>query len=284
MTLRTAPWLLLLLLLPSLGLALPAVPAHAEEDPKGESSKGEDGKGEGEAGADEPERSPLGAADDKNAKALAAELKKVGKKKNSSVILPVLEKLADLEHKDFDKPLLKLLKHESSLVALKVADMWEWRLRDKKLASKLWKASWGEKKNDRRYAVKAKTLKAFARGGIALDGKQFKDVERAWRWIVGNPDPRHAPALSAMADWVRLSKDKRLFRRLAEELDEPGTDNPNAPSNPPASWWEKRWKLWKDAKPAVVEALQAITGKEFDKSAEAKAWFDANGKKAGFEW
>ncbi len=268
------PWLVLLCLL---GLLLPAVaptPAWAEDEAKEEKGESE-GEGEG---------SPLKTADDKEAKALAAAIKKIAKKKNANDVLPVLEKIDELEHKDFDKPLLRLLKHQSSLVAIRAAEMWEWRVRDKKVASKLWKASWMEKKNSRRFEVKAKCLIAFARGGIELNAKQFKEIERDWRWIVGNPDERYAKGLEGIAAWVVVSKDKRLFRRLANELDEPLATNPNSPSNPPASWWEKRWKMWKAAKPSVVEALKAITGKEFDKTEEAKKWCEANGKKAGVEW
>ena len=270
-------WLRLLvpaLLLLALALPTLASPAHAEDE-GGEAETNEEAK---------DETSSLKAADDKEAKALAKAITKVAKKKNANDVLPTLAKIEGLAHKDFDKPLLRLLKHPSSIVALKAADMWEWRVRDKKVASKVWKATWLEKKNARRFEVKARALKGFARAGIELDAKQFKEIERDWRWMIGNPDERWAKALSAIAAWVVLAKDKRLFRRLAEELDEPGTDNPNSPSNPPASWWEKRWKMWKAAKPAVVEALQSITGKEFDKTAEAKAWYDANGKEAGLEW
>ena len=262
---------LLAFLLTVLSLALPA---QAEDEGKGEERKAEGTEAQ----------NPLKAADDKEAKELAKELTKAAKKKNAADVLPAMEKIAGLAHEDFDKPLLRLVKHESSKVAEQAADMWEWRVRDKKVASKLWKATWLEKKNARRYEIKARALKGFARAGMELDAKQFKEIERDWRWLVGNPDERWAPALAAVADWVALSGDKRLFRRLAEELDEPGTDSPSAPSNPPASWWEKRWKMWKAAKPAIVSALKAITGKEFDKTAEAKAWCEANGKDAGIEW
>ena len=106
----------------------------------------------------------------------------------------------------------------------------------------------------------------------------------AWRWIVGNPNPQLSPALAAIADYAAIAGDKRLFRQLAEELDEPGTDSPNAPGNPSAEWWKKRWELWKAAKSAVVDALKALTGQEFDKTAVAKAWCEKNGKEKGVSW
>lgn len=143
----------------------------------------------------------------------------------------------------------------------------------------------GEKKNDKRYAVNALVLKGFARAGLEIKDRDFKDIERAWRWIVGNPNPTMAPALVAIAEYVELAKDKRLFRQLAEELDEPGTNvNASDPNNPPADWWKRRWELWQASKPAVVSALLELTGKEFDKTAEAKAWLEENEKSFGVKW
>ena len=47
----------------------------------------------------------------------------------------------------------------------------------------------------------------------------------------------------------------KLPEPLAEEIDEPMATAVNSPSNPPAAWWEARWKLWKPVKAEVVEAL-----------------------------
>ncbi|MDA1194209.1 MAG: hypothetical protein O2894_03420 [Planctomycetota bacterium] len=279
---RWLPFLLFCLL----GIAAPVHADEGDEDTKDEKSE-DDEKAEDEKDAPKDgdgDTSPLEAVDDPKAKELAAELKKVSKKKNANDVLPALEAIEGLAHPEFEKTLLTLLKHESSIVAIKVAGMWEWRVTDKKVAGRLWKATWGEKKNERRYEVNALALKGFARASIALDERQFKEVEKAWRWIVGNPDEALAPALAALATWAGMAVEKRLFRRLAEELDEPAATNPNAPNNPPAEWWERRWKLWKESKPAVVTALKAITGQEFDKTEVAKTWCEANGKDAGVEW
>ncbi len=256
--------------------------ACAKDEPKG-SAKGDAGA-EGED-TDEEDENPLEACEDAKAKLLAAELNKIRKKKNATVVLPVLEKIEDLQHEAFEKPLLKMLKHPSSLVAHKVADMWEWRNR-KKIARKIWAATYGDRKtNKRRYAVKAKVLKSWPRAGLELSDKQFKEVASDWRWIVGNPSPALAPALVAIAEYACLAKDGRLFRKLAEELDDPAKKaNMNDPNNPSQAWWEQRWKLWKETKPAAVAALEAITGKEFDKTSEAKAWLKVHGKAAGIEW
>ncbi len=258
--------------------------AHADDaDKKGEETKGDEGKGEEDAkGGDE---NPLQTCDDKKAKALATEVNKIRKKKDAKVVIPVLEKIEDFQHKDFEKPLLKLLQHPSSLVSVRAAEMWEWR-NHKKVAKKVWAATWGDRRvNKRRHHIKALVLKSWPRAGLTLSDKEFKEVKSTWRWIVGNPDEILAPALTAIAEYVELAKDKRLCRKLAEELDEPGTNvNVNDANNPPQSWWEKRWKLWKAAKPAVVSALKELTGQEFDKTAVAKKWFEANEKTFGFKW
>ena len=258
------PWLAAALFL----LPFWAAPARAEDEPPKQAA----------------EEDPLEVCDDAKAKELSAELGKVGKQKDGTGIMPVLEKIEGLRHEEFEKPLLKLLKHDSGLVALKVAEMWEWRVH-KKNASKLWKASWDEKKNDKRFTVTATVLKGYARAGLEIGDREFKDIERAWRWIVGNPDPAMSPALVAIAEYAKMAKDKRLYRPLAEELDEPGTNvSASDPNNPPQEWWERRWKLWKESKPAVVAALLALTGKEFDKTAAAKAWLEENAKTFGVKW
>ncbi len=280
---RWAPAFLLALLL--------GVPhALAEED-----SAPKDGEG-----SDMAEEGELTEASKDEAKKLLDALKKVYKKKNATKILPLLEPMDGLKHESWEKPLLKLLKHQSSLVALKVAGMWDGRVRDKTV-KKVWKAGWLEKVNDKRFPIKAKVLLAIAGGAPAdaepidgtkrpksswwiLDKAQYKEVERDWRWMVGNPNERYADALIDICLYFEKTKDKRFCRWLAQELDEPTAESPNSPSNPPAEWWERRWKMWKPMKPAAVAALKAITGQEFDKTEDARKWLKENEKTFGFQW
>lgn len=225
----------------------------------------------------------LKEASTEEAKKLLDALKKVAKKKNATLVTPALDAMAGLKHQSWEKTLLKLLRHKSSLVALKTAGMWTGRVRDKNVR-KLWKASWGDKINDKRFVVKTKVLRALGLFGHVLDKKQYKDVERDWRWMVGNPNEKYADALIDICFYFEKTKDKRHCRKMAEELDEPLATNPNSPSNPPADWWERRWKMWKPMKVAAVEALKAITGQEFDKTEQARKWFEANEKEFGFKW
>ena len=142
-----------------------------------------------------------------------------------------------------------------------------------------------EKANKRRFLIKAKTLLAFARAGQVLDAKQFKELDRNWRWITGNPIKANAAALAGIAEYFEIMKDKRMCKRFAMELDDPcASVNAADPSAMPMAWQEKRWWLWKESKPAIVSALTAITGQEFDTTKEAQAWFKAHEKTFGFRW
>jgi hypothetical protein len=121
-------------------------------------------------------------------------------------------------------------------------------------------------------------LAAMGTAKAPLDAKQYDEAESLWR---------KAPSAEAMIGvaryFERFQKDKRPCKLLAMWLDEPRPGNVNDGSNPPAAWWEARWKLWDKTKPAAVAALKAITGQHFDATDEAKAWFRAN-PKFGFDW
>jgi hypothetical protein len=72
--------------------------------------------------------------------------------------------------------------------------------------------------------------------------------------------------------------------KFAWELDQPGTESPNSPANPPQEWWERRVKMWQDMHAAAVDALRKITGEKFASREAAKTWFVANEKTFGVEW
>jgi len=259
------------------GLLDPHAPVRAEEEPVPPGTEAPGAEPAGEAAAPK-------AIDAEAAKPLLEALKKVERKKEAKPILEALDAIAEVHNPEFEKSLLKLLGHESSLVAMRVAELWQGRIADDKVADRVWKAAWLDKRNERRFGVKARALRAIGAAGVVLDKKQYDEVERDWRWMIGNPDESHAEPLTDLCAYFEATKDKRPCRRLAEELDEPVSTAPNSPTNPPAEWWERRHKTWRAMKPAVVAALKAITGQEFDKTEQAKAWFEANRKSFGFEW
>ena len=72
---------------------------------------------------------------------------------------------------------------------------------------------------------------------------------------------------------------------LAEHLDEPYPENVNSPSNPPASWWEERFKEWQSNVPFTRWAIaQLVEGETFESESEAKQWAESEGGKHGIAW
>ncbi len=82
----------------------------------------------------------------------------------------------------------------------------------------------------------------------------------------------------------RKGKEKRAFRLLVDNLDEPRPADVDSPSNPPASWWEKRWKAWHFWKKDVKAALKEITGVEFDRADFYRKWARRKGRKKGIKY
>jgi hypothetical protein len=212
-----------------------------------------------------------------------AALKKAGRARETKDVLAAMEAITEFHHEDFVKPLLKLTLHKSEDVAATATKMLIDRV-DEKGWKSLWKNAFSQKVNKKRYAVRSIVVFGMGRKGIELDKKQYGEVEKDWRFMVGNPQEHFAGPLVNYTHYFQLAKDKRHCRKLAEELDEPGATNVNAPSNPPAEWWERRWKMWKPAHSYVVRALKVLTGQEFTTCEQAKEWFEANEKEFGFEW
>jgi hypothetical protein len=212
---------------------------------------------------------------------IVADLDAAAKKKKLEEVLPLLKKIEELKHPDFEKPLHRLLKHGDAAVALRAAELLEERTYPTS-GKALWAASWGNAANDRRATVRAKTLRALGRIAFTLDKKQYDEVDRLWRSLQGDPNRSQAPLLVDIAYYAEGAKEKRLARYLAEAIDEPvSTDD--GPMNPPASWWEEKWHLWNESKAAVHKALKAMTGQDFDTTAKARDWIQAH-EKEGFAW
>lgn len=86
----------------------------------------------------------------------------------------------------------------------------------------------------------------------------------------------HRPKQKAILVLARNHKETQALRMLLENIDEPGPDNVNSASNPPAEYWEKRWKSWAAWRDDVKAALFAITGQRFNTRKEAEAWLRKN--------
>ena len=94
--------------------------------------------------------------------------------------------------------------------------------------------------------------------GAPLDAKQYDEVERIWKMAP------NAAAMNAVTGYfTAVRTDKRPCKLLATWLDEPRAASVHDASNPPAGWWESRWKLWQATKGGAAAALKAITGQTF---------------------
>ena len=77
---------------------------------------------------------------------------------------------------------------------------------------------------------------------------------------------------------LKANKEKQAWKLVVEHIDEPYPEEIDPLSNPPAEYWERRWKAWRIWRSDAKEALFAITGQRFSSKKEAKVWIRANGK------
>ncbi|MFV1958666.1 MAG: hypothetical protein ACC662_04560 [Planctomycetota bacterium] len=265
----------------ALSVRLPSSCADPGADP------GADPDARAQPAEDEDAPPPLG---DDEAKALAKDLARVAGKRKAEPALEVLGRIAGRSHPALRKGLLKLLAHPSEAVATSAAEALGAQRPAKerdvaRLATAVWKGGWSGRANARRTNVRAAVARAVGSiTGAPLDKKRFKAVEGMWTCVVGDPYVAQAPALLAICAYVRESKDLRLCRLLALEIDQPRAVDVNAPDNPPAEWWKRRWQLWRETNAEIVETLESLTGQSFKTTADAKAWFKAHEKDFGFRW
>lgn len=80
----------------------------------------------------------------------------------------------------------------------------------------------------------------------------------------------------AILGLIEKHKEKQAIDMLLRNMDEPVPGDVDAADNPPAEYWEARWKAWKAWRGKVKDALFAITGQRFSTRNEAKAWLRKN--------
>lgn len=84
------------------------------------------------------------------------------------------------------------------------------------------------------------------------------------------------PLQMALLDIAQREREKQAVPLLLRHLDEPAPADVHAADNPPAEYWEARWKAWQAWRPKVQDALLAITGQRFEKAEDAKQWLKKN--------
>jgi hypothetical protein len=114
--------------------------------------------------------------------------------------------------------------------------------------------------------------------GLMQTGYRDRDV-RMLESFFRKGSPR---VTKVVAQFFGKHKERAVVKLLIEHLDEPAPANVDDPSNPPASYWEERWKAWKLWVEDVRLALREITGQTFENSKQAREWLKTEGKKNGF--
>ena len=113
-------------------------------------------------------------------------------------------------------------------------------------------------------------------GALAQCGYQTADWAAVGRLFGPDYAAERVPLQEAILGLAAEHKEKQSLELLLDNLDEPLPQNVDAANNPPASYWEARWKAWKAWREKVKDALFALTGQRFGAAAEAKAWLAKN--------
>ncbi len=249
----------------ALGLALAAPAGAAQEEEQAE-----------EVTAAEPEAlkallaEHAAAAKAKDGKQIIAALKKMARHDNPELLAPALKALG-YKASRVDKTAVKADAAELGITKKEVLDQ---RVRereaevraaaarvlanidDKKSTSGLVKALKDKKNQKERPTALAAVIDALGRLGHS-DAAELVEYELK-RY-------RHKDVSRACVRYFGQVKCKRMSvaKLLAESLAAPVPEEVDSAANPPASYWEERWKTWQHIRRDVSWALKEITGQVF---------------------
>ena len=188
--------------------------------------------------------------------------------------IELLQRLGNYDHPEIVKAAGKYLKHKNHpvVIAAVVTCARQARAKDK-AGSALLKQLKKEKR--------PKVLCALLIGLGKLGCLHKRAVKEAVKYHDRDTTETH----KAATRYFGYVKYKPAFKRLASNLDEPMPDNPDDPTNPPASWWKERNGEWNTNVPYTRWALARIVpGETFDSEEEAKQWALTEGREHGIEW
>jgi hypothetical protein len=118
---------------------------------------------------------------------------------------------------------------------------------------------------------------------LARVGYRERDWDRLEKQFRAGYEPERVPLQRAILALAAEHKEKQAVHLLLDNLDEPLPQDVHHADNPPAEYWEARWKAWKVWRDDGKAALQAITGQKFGTAKEARAWLERNGAKNGIK-
>lgn len=214
---------------------------------------------------------------DKEAKEVLARLDK-GKLDKLSLAQKVeaIEQLGAISNKVLVKPLVELVKNEKTLTVRRTAV----RSLARQPAAEARTAILGLLKQNQisdKPELAADLVTALA--GAGYTSADWATIKRLFEQEFG---AEHTQLQKAILGLVARHKEGQALELLVEHLDEPRPHDVDGAANPPAEYWERRWKAWRVWREDVKHALFVITGQRFSTGKEAKAWLNANGKKLGW--
>lgn len=111
--------------------------------------------------------------------------------------------------------------------------------------------------------LRKKRPQAFAAVILSLGKLEYRKTESdVYSLFKSNPKEDIARACVRYFGLIKC-KDKSIVRTLCEELSAPAPANVDGATNPPAGYWEQRWKTWNAVRRDVSWALKEITGQVF---------------------
>lgn len=263
---------------------------------------------EGEERADAPP--PLASPEE--VARLSAEHRLAAKDGDALALAAVLGKMAEFANPEFAEPALEGLRYRASRADVAAAreEAADLGLRDKreiealvlerevgvqaaaarvlahhpgkKTENALLRTFRDKKTLSERPAVAAAVVESLGRLGVTKIERDVESELRRYR------DGRVTRACVRYFGWIRTRR-KAVVKLLCRELSAPEPGHVDSATNPPASYWEARWKAWNQYRRDVTWALQRITGQVFrpaegdfpGDTRKALEWVDAHAKELG---
>jgi hypothetical protein len=212
--------------------------------------------------------------DDKTAKAAVKDFEKKMKPKSASLRdkLTAVEELARGSHAKLIAPLAKTCLTEKALTVRKAAAEALAHQPDKE-AKRAVLALLGDDELRDVPQVGASLLLALGTLGY--------EAGHDWKHLDGLFERDYAaervPLQQAMLKLIQGTNELEALDLLVDNLGEPVPADPDDPANPPAAYWEARWKAWSVWREDVKATLLALTGQRFSTAEEARVWIKKNG-------
>lgn len=214
---------------------------------------------------------------DQEARAAIAAFNKTARDKKARLAQRVeaVHALGQGQHKLLVKPLAAVAQQDTSMTVRKAAAQLLGRQPGKEARAALVKLI---EVRDQEPEVLAALITSLSTAGYTSgDWKKLEGLfERDF-------NEKYTAVQKALLELVTAHKEKQAWKLLLEHIDEPQPEEIADLSNPPADYWERRWKAWRIWRSDAKEALFVITGQRFSGKQEAKIWIRENGAKVGLK-